>query len=132
MFFGLLRYRDDVNKQLDTIQGDLDSLKELFQADNDYSLDANALFGVSGLTCIWVHLCVFLSVDVFSMTKKNLDCTCAILSLQGFQPSFIVNLLFEQCSPAYDTFRSSYSNCTSLTFFCFYLSRHSSICILMY
>ncbi len=39
--------REDVNKQLDTIQGDLDSLKELFQADTDYSLDANALFGVS-------------------------------------------------------------------------------------
>lgn len=39
-------YSEDVNKQLDGIQGDLDSLKELFQADNDYSLDANALFGV--------------------------------------------------------------------------------------
>lgn len=46
----LFSNREDVNKQLDNIQGDLDSLKELFQADTDYSLDANALFGVSELT----------------------------------------------------------------------------------
>lgn len=49
-FFVLEFCSEDVTKQLDTIQGDLDSLKELFQADNDYSLDANALFGVSELT----------------------------------------------------------------------------------
>ncbi|KAG4078971.1 hypothetical protein HA402_010923 [Bradysia odoriphaga] len=39
---------EDVNMQLENIQGDLDSLKELFQADADYSLDANALFGIFG------------------------------------------------------------------------------------
>ncbi|XP_037031825.1 heat shock factor protein isoform X2 [Bradysia coprophila] len=39
---------EDVNMQLENIQGDLDSLKELFQADTDYSLDANALFGIFG------------------------------------------------------------------------------------
>lgn len=39
--------RDDVSKHLDTTQGELDSLKELLQADGDYSLDVNALFGVS-------------------------------------------------------------------------------------
>lgn len=49
LFFALHFCSEDVTKQLDTIQGDLDSLKELFQADNDYSLDANALFGVSDL-----------------------------------------------------------------------------------
>lgn len=39
-------FRDDVNMQLDSIQGDLDSIKELFKGD-DYTLDTNALLGVS-------------------------------------------------------------------------------------
>ncbi|KAJ6649431.1 Heat shock factor protein [Pseudolycoriella hygida] len=40
-----LKTPEDVNKHLDNIQTDLDSLKEYLQADTDYSLDANALFG---------------------------------------------------------------------------------------
>lgn len=38
---------EDVNMQLDNIQGDLESIKELFKGGDDYSLDANALLGNS-------------------------------------------------------------------------------------
>lgn len=38
--------REQIHHHLDTVQGDLDSLKE-FLRNEDYSLDANALLGVS-------------------------------------------------------------------------------------
>lgn len=38
--------REQLNQHLDSVQGDLDSLKE-FLRNEDYSLDANALLGVS-------------------------------------------------------------------------------------
>lgn len=41
----LLR-REQLNQHLDSVQGDLDTLKE-FLRNEDYSLDANALLGVS-------------------------------------------------------------------------------------
>lgn len=38
--------REQLNQHLDSVQGDLDSLKEFLRSE-DYSLDANALLGVS-------------------------------------------------------------------------------------
>lgn len=39
-------FREQIHQHLDTVQGDLESLKELLSGDN-YSLDTNALLGVS-------------------------------------------------------------------------------------
>jgi heat shock transcription factor 1 len=68
---------EDVNKYLDTTEGDLhSSLKELFQADSDYSLDANALFGnSSGSSSAKNRLLLSPSVDseLFSKIFGDLD-----------------------------------------------------------
>lgn len=39
--------REDVNLQLDSIQGDLESIKELFKGGEDYTMDSSALMSVS-------------------------------------------------------------------------------------
>lgn len=46
-----LSHSEQINQHLDSVQGDLESLKE-FLRNEDYTLDANALLGVS----IWQKL----------------------------------------------------------------------------
>lgn len=67
-----LSHSEQINQHLDSVQGDLESLKE-FLRNEDYTLDANALLGVS----IWQKL-----VSDFYWTHFVVVVVCGIISIR--------------------------------------------------
>lgn len=46
-FCDFFSHRDQINQHLDTVQGDLEALKEFLRGSDDYQVDANTLLSVS-------------------------------------------------------------------------------------